>query len=81
MASRDQAARIVRSGPEQAGGEDSAEAAAALADQLRSHVAEESRRRPGDARSSGRRSASGTEAVDVAERWTLDDKTKRPREA
>src|SRR6201992_3241549 len=49
MASRDQAARIVRSGPEQAGGEDSAEAAAALADQLRSHVAEESRRWPGDA--------------------------------
>src|ERR1700753_842235 len=49
MASRDQAARIVRSGPEQAGGEDSAEAAAALADQLRPHVAEESRPRPGDA--------------------------------
>jgi membrane fusion protein (multidrug efflux system) len=46
---RDQAARIVRSEPDQADGEGSAEAAAALADQLRSHVAEESRRRPGDA--------------------------------
>src|ERR1700742_3357081 len=46
---RDQAARIVRSEPDQAGGEDSAEATAALADQLRSHVAEESRRRPGEA--------------------------------
>ena len=46
---RDQAARIVRSGPDQADGEASVEAAAALADQLRSHVAEESRRRPGDA--------------------------------
>src|SRR6201996_1091924 len=45
---RDQAARIVRSEPEQAGGEDSVEATAALADQLRSHVAEESRRRPGE---------------------------------
>ena len=49
MASRDQAARIVRSEPDQADGEGSVEAAAALADQLRSHVAEESRRRPGDA--------------------------------
>ncbi len=46
---RDQAARIVRSEPDQADGEASAEAAAALADQLRTHVAEESRRRPGDA--------------------------------
>jgi membrane fusion protein, multidrug efflux system len=49
MASRDQAARIVRSGPDQADGEGSAEATAVLADQLRSHVAEESRRRPGEA--------------------------------
>jgi len=46
---RDQAARVVRSEPDQAGGEGSAEATAALADQLRSHLAEESRRRPGDA--------------------------------
>ena len=49
MASRDQAARIVRSEPDQADGEGSAEATAVLADQLRSHVAEESRRRPGEA--------------------------------
>jgi membrane fusion protein (multidrug efflux system) len=49
MASRDQAARIVRSEPDQADGEASAEATAALADQLRSHIAEESKRRPGDA--------------------------------
>jgi membrane fusion protein (multidrug efflux system) len=46
---RDQAARIVRSEPDQADGDGSAEAAAALADQLRSHVAEESKRRPGEA--------------------------------
>jgi membrane fusion protein, multidrug efflux system len=46
---RDQAARIVRSEPDQAGGEAPVEATAALADQLRSHVAEETRRRPGDA--------------------------------
>jgi len=49
---RDQAARIVRSEPDQADqadGEGSVEAAAALADQLRSHLAEESKRRPGDA--------------------------------
>jgi membrane fusion protein (multidrug efflux system) len=46
---RDQAARIVRSEPDQADGEGSVEATAALADQLRSHVAEESKRRPGDA--------------------------------
>jgi membrane fusion protein (multidrug efflux system) len=46
---RDQAARIVRSEPDQADGEGSAEATAALADQLRSHLAEESRRRPGEA--------------------------------
>jgi membrane fusion protein (multidrug efflux system) len=45
MASRDQAARIVRSEPEQADGEVQAEASA-LADQLRSHITEESRRRP-----------------------------------
>ena len=49
MASRDQAARIVRTGPDQVDGEASVEATAALADQLRSHLAEETRRRPGDA--------------------------------
>ena len=49
MASRDQTARVVRSEPDQADGEGSVEATAVLADQLRSHLAEESRRRPGDA--------------------------------
>src|ERR1700742_1865882 len=49
MASRDHAARIVRSEPDQADGEGSAEATAVLADHLRSHIAEESRRRPGEA--------------------------------
>ncbi len=48
MASRDQAARIVRSGPEQGDDDASVEATAALADQLRSHVAEETRRRPAE---------------------------------
>jgi membrane fusion protein (multidrug efflux system) len=46
---RDQAARVVRSEPDQADGEGSAEATPALADQLRSHLAEESPRRPGEA--------------------------------
>jgi membrane fusion protein, multidrug efflux system len=46
---RDQAARIIRSEPDQADGEGSVEATAALADQLRPHVAEETRRRPGEA--------------------------------
>jgi len=46
---RDQAARVIRSEPDQADGEASVEATAALADQFRSHLAEESRRRPGDA--------------------------------
>jgi len=49
MASRDQAARIVRSEPDQADGEGSVEATAALADHLRSHLAEETRRHPGEA--------------------------------
>jgi membrane fusion protein (multidrug efflux system) len=49
MAARDQAARIVRSEPDQADGEGSVEATPALADQLRSHVAEETRRLPGEA--------------------------------
>jgi membrane fusion protein (multidrug efflux system) len=49
MASRDQAARIVRSEPGQADGEAQAEATSALADQLRSHVVDESRRRPAEA--------------------------------
>ena len=43
-AARDQAARIVRTGPETADGEAAQEAA----DQLRTHVAEETRRRPSE---------------------------------
>ena len=48
MASRDQAARIVRSEPDQADGEGPVESTAALGDQLRSHLAEESRRHPAE---------------------------------
>jgi len=48
MASRDQAARILRSEPDGAEGDAHAEATPALADQLRSHVAEESKRRPSE---------------------------------
>ena len=48
-AARDQAARIVRAGPETAEVEAVPEAGTALADQLRTHVAEETRRRPAEA--------------------------------
>ena len=47
-AARDQAARAIRTGPETAEGE-AARDTAQLADQLRTHVAEETKRRPGDA--------------------------------
>ncbi len=47
-AARDQAARVVRTRPETAEGETARDTAAALADQLRTHVAEETRRRPED---------------------------------
>jgi membrane fusion protein (multidrug efflux system) len=47
-AARDQAARVVRTGPETAEDEVSRDATAQLADQLRTHVAEETRRRPGE---------------------------------
>src|SRR5207237_467494 len=47
-AARDQAARIVRTGPETAEGEAAGDTTAALADQLRTHVAEETRRRPAE---------------------------------
>jgi membrane fusion protein (multidrug efflux system) len=52
--SRDQAARVLRqeaveTTPEQAGSEAATEKPAALAEQLRSHVAEETKRRTGDA--------------------------------
>src|SRR5438105_2842752 len=45
---RDQAARVVRTGPETAEDEVSRDATAQLADQLRTHVAEETRRRPAE---------------------------------
>ena len=48
-AARDQAARIVRAGPETAEVEAVPEAGTPLADQLRTHVAEETRRRPAEA--------------------------------
>ena len=48
-AARDQAARIVRAGPETAEVEAVPETGTPLADQLRTHVAEETRRRPAEA--------------------------------
>src|SRR5882757_3636885 len=47
-AARDQAARVVRTGPETAEDGVSRDATAQLADQLRTHVAEETRRRPAE---------------------------------
>ena len=48
-AARDQAARVVRTGPETAEDEVARDATAQLADQLRTHVAEETKRRPAEA--------------------------------
>src|SRR3979411_2246447 len=47
-AARDQAARIIRTGPETAEGEAARDNSAQLADQLRTHVAEETRRHPAE---------------------------------
>jgi membrane fusion protein (multidrug efflux system) len=47
-AARDQAARIIRSGPETAEGDAARENSAHLAEQLRTHVAEETKRRPAE---------------------------------
>jgi len=47
-AARDQAARIIRSGPEPAEGDAARENSAHLAEQLRTHVAEEAKRRPAE---------------------------------
>jgi len=47
-AARDQAARIIRSGPETAEGDAARENSAHLAEQLRTHVAEEAKRRPAE---------------------------------
>ena len=51
-AARDQAARFLRSEPGQGEAEADREASAAIAEQLRSHLAEESRRRPAETPSS-----------------------------
>ena len=63
-AARDQAARIVRGGSETAQGEVANEVGAPLADQLRTHVAEETRRRP--AESHGAERAAASTATDTA---------------
>jgi membrane fusion protein (multidrug efflux system) len=47
-AARDQAARIIRTGPETAEGEAARDNSAHLADQLRTHVAEETKRHPAE---------------------------------
>src|SRR5439155_26279640 len=46
---RDQAARILRAGPETANDEAAPESGTPLSDQLRTHVAEKARRRPAEA--------------------------------
>jgi membrane fusion protein (multidrug efflux system) len=56
-AARDQAARIVRGGSETAQDEAAPEVSAQLADQLRTHVAEEARRRPAEAHGTERPAA------------------------
>ena len=57
-AARDQAARIIRGGSEMAQDEAAPEVSAQLADQLRSHVAEETRRRPAESHGTERAAAS-----------------------
>jgi membrane fusion protein (multidrug efflux system) len=56
-AARDQAARIIRGGSETAQDEAAPEASAQLADQLRTHVAEEARRRPAESHGTERPAA------------------------
>ncbi len=63
-AARDQAARIIRGGSETAQDEAANEVSAQLADQLRTHVAEETRRRPAESHGAERPAASP--AADVA---------------
>ncbi|MGA7997511.1 MAG: HlyD family secretion protein, partial [Bradyrhizobium sp.] len=48
-AARDQAARMLRSEPDMAGGDDAARDAAALAEQLRAHLSDETGRRHAEA--------------------------------
>ena len=57
-AARDQAARIIRGGSETAQDEAAPEVSAQLADQLRTHVAEETRRRPAESHGTERAAAS-----------------------
>ena len=69
-AARDQAARVIRTEPETAEDDVSREATAQLADQLRTHVAEETRRRPAETPASSpateKPSAPPTTAADTA---------------
>jgi membrane fusion protein, multidrug efflux system len=65
-ATRDQAARIVRAGSETARDEAEPESAAQLADQLRTHVAEETRRRPAEAPGTEQPGIPPAGAADVA---------------
>src|SRR3954465_4586664 len=64
-ATRDQAARIIRGGSETATDEAAPEAGAQLADQLRTHVAEEARRRPAESHGTERPSAAPAGTADA----------------
>jgi membrane fusion protein (multidrug efflux system) len=65
-ATRDQAARIIRGGSETAQDEAAPEASAHLAEQLRTHVAEEARRRPAEAHGTERPAAPAAGTADAA---------------
>ena len=65
-AARDHAARIIRAGPETAEEAAAPEAGAPLADQLRTHVAEETRRRPAEQHGAERPAAPPAGAADTA---------------
>src|SRR6476646_11140456 len=65
-AARDQAARIIRGGSETAQDEAAPEASAQLADQLRTHVAEEARRRPAESHGTERPAAPAAGTADAA---------------
>jgi membrane fusion protein, multidrug efflux system len=64
-AARDQAARIIRGGSETAQDEAAPEVSAQLADQLRTHVAEEARRRPTEAHGTERPTAPAAGTADA----------------
>ncbi len=65
-AARDQAARIIRSEPETAEGDAARETSAHLADQLRTHVAEEAKRRPAETPASPAPEMPAAPAADAA---------------